>query len=114
MPEMGLDSTDLQALTVSEYLTSLVRLDLAQNRIGGNGVRALVRAPLFAQLRFLDLSENGLDGVSVRILGKALLELAERGEMVMECLDLRGNSVSLRARRDITTSPLLRRIVRLS
>jgi uncharacterized protein (TIGR02996 family) len=114
LPHMFLDSFDLQALAASDYLTSLVRLDLAENRIGGPGIRSLVSAPLFAQLRFLDLSNNDLDGVSVRVLGKALLELAERGEMVMECLDLSGNTISWQARRTITTSPLLRRIVRLS
>jgi uncharacterized protein (TIGR02996 family) len=113
LSQIGLDSPPLQALLVSEHLTRLQQMHLYGNRIGGGGVRALLQAPVFAQLTHLDLRHNHLEGASARLLGHALEELAERGEMVMQCLDLRENSISWLARRSLNSSPLLRKVVRL-
>lgn len=108
-----LDSTALQALAASPHLARLQRLDLSWNRIGGGGVRSLIQAPLFGRLTALDLQHNHLEGSSARLLGQALLELAERGRAAMQCLDLRNNAISWMARRALTSSPLLRKVVRL-
>jgi uncharacterized protein (TIGR02996 family) len=108
-----LGSDEVRALVVSEHLTGLTALNLANNRIGVRGIRALAESPLLAQLTHLDLHNNHFGAPAVRALAEALERLARGPERPrLRSLDLRGNRLGNEGRRLINGSPFLRRVAR--
>jgi uncharacterized protein (TIGR02996 family) len=55
----GLGATELRALTTSEHLLGLSKLDLSHNRIDPDGIAALADGPLVHRLEELFLAGNG-------------------------------------------------------
>jgi uncharacterized protein (TIGR02996 family) len=101
-----LDSSAVQALSVSEHLGNLTALHLSSNTIGDGGARALADSPLLARLIHLDLSQNQIGPGGLR-------DLAAHGEDVqLHTLNLRGNPLGAAGVGVIRNSPVLKRVAK--
>ncbi len=85
----------LGALASSEYLPTLIELNLPANEVGDEGVGRLVASPLWRRLRRLDLSYNALTDASADHFTNAPTSAIEH-------LDLQGANFSTAARRRLT------------
>jgi uncharacterized protein (TIGR02996 family) len=79
-------------LAASPHLVRVKSLDLSENKLGDDGVRALVESPHLKNLRYLRLAKNdlGRDAAEAVVAAPALAGLAH--------LDFRGNKVDLTPR----------------
>jgi uncharacterized protein (TIGR02996 family) len=105
-----LDSSGVQALSVSEHLGGLTALHLSSNAIGDGGARALADSPLLPRLVHLDLSQNQIGPGGLRALAAAL---TAHGESVqLHTVNLRGNPLGSAGVGAIRGSPVLKRVAR--
>jgi hypothetical protein len=79
-------------LAASPHLARVTSLDLSENKLGDDGVRALVESPHLRNLRYLRLARNelGREAAEAVVAAPALAGLAH--------LDFRGNRVDLAPR----------------
>ncbi len=113
LTENRLTSEAVRALVVSEHLTSLTALNLSHNRIGDGGIRALADSPLLGRLERLNLCGNDLRANGLRFLARALEALADSPEELrLQRLELSRHNFTSAGQRVIADSPLLRRLVR--
>lgn len=86
------------ALCASPYLTKLRALGLADNRIGSTGAEHLAASALAARLQSLDLASNGIGSRGAEALAASELRAAE--------LDLSGNDVQAAGAKALAGSPV--------
>jgi uncharacterized protein (TIGR02996 family) len=107
-------SQDVRALIVSEHLINLTGLSLAYNRIGDGGIRALATSPLLGWLECLDLRGNDIGAGGLRALAHVLEELAQSSDgLRLRRLWLSHDNLSAAGQRVIADSRLLRRLTRV-
>lgn len=132
--DLGLGDEDIRAVASSADLSMIQRIDLAYNRISGDGVRALCAATHLERIRALDLRYNnvgddGLTALATSALMSSLEELYLQSNMIsfsgitelfssdrmssLTTLDLRYNLIGEEGARAISRSPYTRNLSRL-
>ena len=87
MPNLEVSPIEAAYLSIYPGIEAVQSLDLRQNKIGDDGIRALAESPLLTNLKLLDLRNN-------LITRKGLLALIESKNMSqLEKLDLRLNKL---------------------
>jgi uncharacterized protein (TIGR02996 family) len=112
--ENDLIGQDVRALTAAPHLHNLTDLSLSRNRIGLDGLKALASWRQFPFLKALDLSSGGTGGTNVPDAEAVRALLPSRRPGRLACLDLSDNfRVGDQGASTLVSSPRLGRLTHL-